>query len=112
MLFSEKTFIGIDPTASRHPFTYAALDQDCKLIALAAGELDEVLAFLGGQPTAVVAVNAPPRPNLGLVRRPPSRRSVTSPLSRGINVLAGFWLLLSPSALTTSSRTAPPRSMT
>jgi len=86
MLFSEKTFIGIDPTASRHPFTYAALDQDCKLIALAAGELDEVLAFLGGQPTAVVAVNAPPRPNLGLVRSRLEKESLTPAHLRGTDL--------------------------
>jgi hypothetical protein len=86
MFFTEKTFIGIDPTASRHPFTYAVLDQDCKLVALAAGELDEVLAFLGGQPAACVAVNAPPRPNQGLVRAKLEKESLTPSHLRGVDM--------------------------
>jgi hypothetical protein len=86
MFFTEKTFIGIDPTASRHPFTYAVLDQDCKLVALAAGELDEVLAFLGGQPRACVAVNAPPRPNQGLVRAKLEKESLTPGHLRGADM--------------------------
>jgi len=69
MLFSKNTFIGIDPSGGRHPFTYAALDQDCQLMALAAGELEEVLAFLAGQQATLVAVNAPRCPNKGLVRK-------------------------------------------
>jgi len=86
MFFTEKTFIGIDSTASRHPFTYAVLDQDCNLVALAAGELDEVLAFLGGQPVACVAVNAPPRPNLGLVRAKLEKESLTPGHLRGADM--------------------------
>lgn len=62
-------FVGVDPTAGRHPFTFAALDQDRHLVALAAGDADDVLAFLSGHPAAVVAVNAPPRLNHGLVRK-------------------------------------------
>ena len=69
MLTSPLIFVGVDPTAGRYPFTFAALDQDCQLVALAAGELDEVLVFLTSQRAVVVAVNAPPRPNLGLVRK-------------------------------------------
>jgi predicted nuclease with RNAse H fold len=62
-------FVGVDPTAGRHPFTFAALDQDRHLVALAAGDVDDVLAFLTSHPAAVVAVNAPPRLNHGLVRK-------------------------------------------
>ncbi len=69
MLEPSPTFVGVDPTAGRHPFTFAALDQDRHLVALAAGDVEDVLAFLTGHPTAVVAVNAPPRPNHGLVRK-------------------------------------------
>ncbi len=68
MLFSNATFIGIDATGGRKPFTYAALDGDARLFALGDGEMEEVLAFLGGQRSACVAVNAPPRANLGVVK--------------------------------------------
>ncbi|GAB4482780.1 MAG: hypothetical protein OHK0031_05580 [Anaerolineales bacterium] len=68
MFFDTLTFVGLDPTGGRKPFTWAALDSQARLLALADGELDEALAFLGGLPQALIAVNAPPRPNLGLVR--------------------------------------------
>jgi hypothetical protein len=77
------TFVGVDPTSGRHPFTFAALDQGCQLVALAAGEADQVLAFLTGQPAAVVAVNAPPRPNRGLVRRILEKQNPTPGHLRG-----------------------------
>lgn len=69
MLFDSTLFIGVDPSGGRKPFTYAALDQHGKLAALKDGETEDVLAFLAGQPGAIVAVNAAPRPNMGLVRR-------------------------------------------
>jgi predicted nuclease with RNAse H fold len=63
------SYVGVDPTAGRFPFTLAALNQDRKLIVLAAGDVDDVLVFLTEQKACVVAVNAPPRLNHGLVRR-------------------------------------------
>ncbi|MFH1906691.1 MAG: DUF429 domain-containing protein [Chloroflexota bacterium] len=42
-----------------------------------AGELDEVLAFVGGQEAATVAVNAPSAPNLGLVKKKLEAQSLT-----------------------------------
>ena len=69
MLTKDLTFVGVDPTAGRFPFTLAALDQDRKLIKLAAGDIDDVLAFLTAQREFIVAVNGPPRPNHGLVRK-------------------------------------------
>ncbi len=83
MLFSPITFVGVDPTAGRHPFTYAALDQECELIALASGEIDDVLAFLTGQQAAIVAVNAPPRPNKGIVRNRLEQQSLSLGHLRG-----------------------------
>jgi hypothetical protein len=44
------------------------LDKNLTLVALADGELDEVAAFLGGQSSAIAAVNAPSGLNRGLVR--------------------------------------------
>lgn len=68
MLFDTHTFIGVDPSGGRKPFTYAAFDAQGHLLTLADGDMEDVLAFLGGQQAALVAVNAPPRPNNGLVR--------------------------------------------
>lgn len=69
MASSPAIFVGVDLSGGRNPFTYAAFDSDCRLSALAGGELEDVLAFLGGTEVVRVAVNAPPRPNRGLVRK-------------------------------------------
>jgi predicted nuclease with RNAse H fold len=69
MLEPSLSFVGVDPTAGRHPFTFAALDQGCRLIALAAGDVNDVFTFLTNHQAAVVAINAPTRPNHGLVRK-------------------------------------------
>jgi hypothetical protein len=68
MFFTDSLFIGIDPTSGHKSFVYAALDRDLNLAALADGELEDVTAFLAGQRSATVAVNAPARVNRGLVR--------------------------------------------
>lgn len=69
MLYTTNLFIGLDPSGGRKPFTYAALDQNGRLVALKNGEMEDVLAFLAGQPGALMAVNAPRRPSIGLVRQ-------------------------------------------
>ncbi len=86
MLFSKATFIGIDPSGGRHPFTYAALDEDCQLLALASCEMEDVLAFLGGQQATVVAINAPRCPNKGLVRKKMEEQSLTPGHLRGVDI--------------------------
>ena len=68
MLFTDSAFIGVDPASRRKSFTYAALDKDLNLLALADGEMDDVVAFLAGQSSAMVAVNSPSGVNRGLVR--------------------------------------------
>ncbi|MCE9646822.1 MAG: DUF429 domain-containing protein [Chloroflexi bacterium] len=60
-------FAGVDPTSSRKAFTYAALDQELNLVALADGELEDVSLFLSGYASVTVAVNAPAGVNRGLV---------------------------------------------
>lgn len=67
MLFNQRAYIGIDLTGKK-AFTYAALDEGLGLLALSGGEMDDLLAFIGGQASAVVAINAPARPNQGRVR--------------------------------------------
>ena len=83
---SEKLFIGIDPTAGRHPYTYAALNRDCKLVTLGGGELEEVLALMDGSEVACVAVNAPQRPNRGLVKARLQKQSSTPVQVRGADL--------------------------
>ncbi len=67
-MFFDTSFVGIDASGGRKPFTYAALDALGRLTALAEGELDDVLSFLAAHEKMLVAVNAPPRPSHGLVR--------------------------------------------
>lgn len=77
MLFTDSAFIGITPTTGHKSFTYAALDKDLNLFALADGELDDVTAFVGGQNSAVVAVNSPVGVNHGLVREMTKKKMLT-----------------------------------
>ncbi len=76
MLFDTDLFIGVDTSGGRKPFTYAALDQSGKLVALNSGEIEDVLGFIGGQPGAFVAVNAAYKPSQGLVRQDDIRQSL------------------------------------
>jgi hypothetical protein len=73
------TYVGIDPTAGKRPMTYAALDDDLRLLALGKGDLNEVLAFAAGLSQAVVAVSAPQRPNQGVMDRPEVREKLSPP---------------------------------
>lgn len=79
MLFSHTTFIGIDPTAGQKPFTYAALDNNLRLLALGQGNMEEVLAFAGGQQQAFVAASAPRRTAQGVLKRPEVRQMFKPP---------------------------------
>ena len=76
MLFNETTFIGIDPTAGKRPMAYAALDRDLRPLALGEGDIRAVTAFVGGQQAAYVAINAPSKPNQGLMKRPEVREKL------------------------------------
>jgi len=49
MFFTESSYLGIDPTAGRKPFAYAALDNQLHLTALGTSSLDDVLALMAGQ---------------------------------------------------------------
>lgn len=79
MFFTESSYLGIDPTAGRKPFAYAALDDQLHLSALGHASLDEVLAFTAGQSQAIIAVCAPRRPSQGLMGRPQVRDSLSPP---------------------------------
>ncbi len=77
MLFTDSAFIGITPATGHKSFTYAALDRDLNLIALADGEVDDVTAFIAGQKSATVAVNSPAAVNRGLVREMTKKKMLT-----------------------------------
>lgn len=79
MLFNKMTYLGIDPTAGEKPFTYAALDEDRRLLALGHGGLEAMAAYAGGQRACLAAVCAPRRLNQGLMRDEEVRRSLTPP---------------------------------
>jgi hypothetical protein len=79
MFYTHTTFIGIDPTAGGRPITYAALDHSLSLLVLGRGDLDEVLAFVAGQPAAFVAVCAPRSPNQGVMERSTERERLSPP---------------------------------
>jgi Protein of unknown function (DUF429) len=86
MFFSQITYLGIDPTSRGRPITYAALSGQLELLALAQGDLEQVLSFVAGQQAALVAVCAPRSPNRGLMQREEVRESL-SPRPR-----PGRWL--------------------
>ena len=67
MLFTDTVFFGIDPTAGKRPFIYAAIDKDLNLIVTGQGTIDDVLAFAAAQNHAIVGVCSPQRPNTGLM---------------------------------------------
>jgi len=79
MFFTGSSFIGIDPTAGRKPFAYAALDDDLHLTARGSGSLEEVLEYAAGQHQAYIAVCAPRRPNQGLMERTEVRDNLNPP---------------------------------
>jgi hypothetical protein len=77
MFFTDSAFIGINLTPGSKSFTYAALDKGLSLFALAEGEIDDLTAFIAGQSSAIVAINAPAGPNRGLVRDMIKRKMLT-----------------------------------
>jgi len=77
MLFTDSAFIGISPASGHKSFAYAALDRDSNLIALGEGEVDDVTAFIAGQSSATVAIDAPSGVNRGLVREMAKSKMLT-----------------------------------
>lgn len=76
MFFTDMTFIGVHPTAGHKPVTYAALDNELRMLALGKGSPEEVLAFLAGQSRTLVAICSPRRPNIGLMQDDNVRNSL------------------------------------
>jgi len=93
MVLSEINYIGIDPTAGRTPFTYAVLDSDCNLVALDSGEMDDLLLFIESQVEGIVAVNGPPCPNQGLVKKELELQRLLPGQMRGADMRMAEYLL-------------------
>jgi predicted nuclease with RNAse H fold len=70
----ERVYLGIDPTAGRRPFHFAALDADLKIVAQGEGDLEVVIRYVASLRPEAVAVDAPQSPNQGLMLRPKVRR--------------------------------------
>ena len=85
MSWEHTTFIGIDVlTRGRGKFfTYAGLDADLKLLAIGRGDLNDLLAYVGGQAEAFVAIIGPRQPNQGLMNQEEVRRQLNPPPSPG-----------------------------
>ena len=79
MFSSASSYLGIDPTAGRKPFAYAALDNDLRLIALGHASLDEILAFMAGLSQAIAGICAPRRPSQHLMGKPQVRDRLSPP---------------------------------
>ena len=83
MLFADSVYIGVDFTSGHKALIYAALDHDLNLVALADAGSEEVLAFLAGQKSVVVAVNSPSHVNHGVVKKNLQEESLTPHSMRG-----------------------------
>jgi predicted nuclease with RNAse H fold len=74
MLFSEAKFVGVNSTAGERPMHYAVLDSKLKIHVLGKGDLEMMLALIGGLDDPVVAISAPQKPNTGVMGRASVRR--------------------------------------
>ena len=88
---SEKSpvYVGIDLLRSAgrqsRAYVYAALDEARELIALGTGDRDEVLAYLGGQAAAHIAIATPRAPNTGVANNPDTYPEGRTPSARKVN---------------------------
>jgi hypothetical protein len=86
MLFMDSVYIGIDLISGHKALTYAALDRDLNLVALTDGHSEEVVAFLAGQKSAVVAINAPSHVNHGVIKKNLRTESLTPQSVRSLEM--------------------------
>lgn len=87
-MFTETSYIGIDPSSGSNSVAYAAIDGNLKPEAIGMGHLDEALAYAGGRQHAFVAVHAPARPNLGILVDPAMMEQLALPIKdkKGIDM--------------------------
>jgi len=87
MILTDSLFVGIDPTSGRKDFGYVALDANLNLVDRADVDMENMLAFLDGQKSVVVAINAPARVNRRLVKKKLEDESVSPQRTfRGVDI--------------------------
>ena len=95
-------FVGIDPTAAEIALTYSVLDDECNLLDLKDGNLDEIIQFISKQETAMVAINGPSKPNLGVVLKEMHQQNLQPGQLRGTDlrkaeqILRNIGILVTP----------------
>ena len=60
--------LAMDARKTSKSFTFVSLNQALRLQGIGEGNLEDVLAYVGSQAEAYIAIDAPRRPNLGLVQ--------------------------------------------
>lgn len=83
MLFSPIAYIGVDPTPGKRTIHYAALSPQLELLARGQGNLNAVLAFIGGHQQAVIAIHGPMQPNQQILTDADRREKLLIPMGKG-----------------------------
>ena len=80
----EASAIGIDATSGEGGLSMATLDRDLRVLDLIEVDLEQAVALLQRQQGAFVGINAPARPNMGVIRR--RRGEDGQPRARGTEI--------------------------
>jgi hypothetical protein len=83
MLFSENTYIGVDLSPGKNSIQYTAINDQLELIALAQGDLNQLLTFLRSQQQTTLAIHGPARPNQRILVDAERREQYLIPLGKG-----------------------------
>lgn len=75
-------YFGIDPTAGRRPLNYAVLDDKLSIVVEGSGKPADVLGLVERYPEIMCAVDAPFKPNAGLMATPRWRSRFNLPLDK------------------------------
>lgn len=67
MTLQSITYAGIDLSTGQRPFTFAALDEEQRILAFGEGEMVDALSYLSGLGRTIVAINGPLGLNAGLM---------------------------------------------
>ena len=84
MTMHDTVAVGIDATSGEGGLSVATLDGDLRVLSLTELDLEQTLAYLGDQRAVFVGINAPARPNKGVIRR--RRRQDGRSQSRGSEI--------------------------
>jgi hypothetical protein len=79
MAFNPLAYVGINISSGHRPYTLAAMDAELNLLAISRGEELEVLGYCAGLSSVLVTINAPVRPNIGLMTDPEYCKNLTPP---------------------------------